>query len=243
MDLYTGIAAHYDEIFPLDPAVVRLVDGRVPEGEPRRLLDVGCATGSLAEALAPRFDEVHGLDLDAGLIAAGTARRGGVGQPNVRYHVRSMIGCAAAFSPQWFSGIACLGNTLAHLGGPDEAAVFLANARLLLRPGGVLLVQIVNYDRVMDRGVRELPTLETPSLRFERNYSLPDAAGHIRFAATLTDKLAKAVFSGTVSLFPFRAGQLAAQLAEAGFDRVHLMGGFDGSVWMPDSFLTVLAAS
>ena len=68
--LYAGSAAYYARgrlPYPEEMADV-LRDG-LALGGTGRLLDVGCGPGSVALLLAPLFDEVVGVDADAGMVA------------------------------------------------------------------------------------------------------------------------------------------------------------------------------
>jgi len=120
----------------------------------------------------------------------------------------------------------CLGNTLPHL--PDEASVrtFFRHAIQLLRPGGLLLVQVVNYDRVLDRGVWELPVLQAGTVQLHRDYQpLPD--GRLLFRTRL-----EAPEGSTASehpLLPIRSTELEAAARAAGWSEIHLLGDWEGA--------------
>ena len=59
------------------------------------------------------------------------------------------------------------------------------------------------------------------------------------FTATLLEP-GQPAQSASVELLPLRSERLAALARGAGFERVALAGGFDGSPHTPDSFLTIL---
>lgn len=65
--------SHNDHFHPW--IATRLPDRR------QRALDVGCGRGELLAVLAPRFEQVHGIDVDAAMCEAATARCAGL--PNV----------------------------------------------------------------------------------------------------------------------------------------------------------------
>jgi glycine/sarcosine N-methyltransferase len=69
-----------------------------------------------------------------------------------------------------FDALYCLGNTLVHLEGPEQIGIFLDAAFKLVKPDGVLILQILNYDHIVDDHINELPEIKTEKLRFSRWY-------------------------------------------------------------------------
>lgn len=107
----------------------QLVLGAVPDGA--RVLDVGCAGGHLAAALAARGCEVVGVELDA---TAARARglvviEGSIDDAAVRARL-----------PGDLDAVLCA-DVLEHLPRPEETLGFLAT---LLRPGGRAVVSLPN---------------------------------------------------------------------------------------------------
>lgn len=97
-----------------------------------RLLELGCGTGNVLEALAP-FGETVGMEVDETLRAA--ARRRGL---DVR---PGALPATFVVEPGW-ADVVLLLDVLEHL---DDEAATLETARALLRPGGVLLVTVPAY--------------------------------------------------------------------------------------------------
>lgn len=97
-----------------------------------RLLDLGCATGTLTLALAPSVAEAHGLDVSSRMIAIAEGK--GAGTPNVRFRVEPAGTLEAV--PDASYDCVCAFNLL-HLV-PDPAALIRAVHRVLV-PGGAFV--------------------------------------------------------------------------------------------------------
>lgn len=223
MDFYQSIAAHYDDIFPLDEAQVAFVGAAVP-GPPqkREVLDVGCGTGSLALALARDGYRVTGIDLDGTMVAL--AAKKGRGLPGLRYQQMDMRSLLGVFRPSSLDAILCFGNTLVHLTQGDTRS-FCVTSRELIKGRGRLLLQILNYDHILTARLPGLPVIENDRIRFERNYHYTEA-GSLIFRTALTVKATGALLENEVPLYPLRKNELEGLLKEAGFSEIRFYGSF-----------------
>ncbi len=219
-------------------------------------------------ASAPAI-EVDAIDLNSAMIQRAAARHSEPVQTGrLRFHTMDMLKIAQEFEPESFDAVACLGNTLVHQPGPLEIEQFLnASARLLRRgppgsraPGqpngpagsptlrGSLILQLLNYDYLLQERPKQLPLVETEHVRFEREYSYTTGAKtgskdiRVVFATRLQIKSTGEVYEDSLELYPLRRSELETLLESAGFGRVKFYGGFDGSPLEADSFPLVAVA-
>ena len=99
------------------------------------------------------------------------------------------------------------------------------------------MVQIVNYDRVLDQNVTALPTLRADGRTFVRAYRRE--GGILRFQTVLTYQDEK--YHGDVPLYPLRARTLEAMMRSAGFRQVVLFGDFDERPFDPRTSFALVA--
>lgn len=233
MELYRAIADAYDGIFPLDPDQVEFVAARITPGG--RALDAGCASGSLAYALAARGFRVTGIDLDQRLVAKAVRKarppeEGGEGAaargPLPEFRLMDMDLAGYEFEAASFDAVLCLGNTLPHLRGPGQIGHCLSGFRKLLRPGGVLIVQTVDFGKVAELGMGGLPAIETEALRFERRYPELEPGESFDFEARLWIKPAPDPIPGSARLYALGAAELEGLLERSGFPRRERFSGF-----------------
>lgn len=106
------------------------------EIRPRRLLDVGCATGGfLAEAANAGWDCV-GLEMSSAAAASARADFG------LEVHEGDLHSTAL---PTGAFGLVTMWHVLEHMIAPDAA---LTRARELLAPGGLLFIELPNWNSV-----------------------------------------------------------------------------------------------
>ena len=107
------------------------------------VLDAACGSGGHALALAEQGYRVAGTDASPAMIKL--ARVKAANADNVSFHVAELGDLAQHFSP--FDTALCLGNSLPHLLTEADLVRALADLGACLRPGGLLILHNLNYDR------------------------------------------------------------------------------------------------
>ena len=102
--------------------------------------------------------------------------------------------------------------------------------------------QIINYDRVLDKEIRSLPTIENDYIRFERLYDIDDSGDRIHFRTILTVKQTGQIINNVVELYPLRKNQVENFLSDVGFSDVRFHGNFEGEELEADSVLLGFSA-
>ncbi len=122
-------------------------------GTSGRVIDLGSGTGEHSRFLASKGFEVVGIDSSPAMLSkAGDTPL----PPNLTF-VEGDIADVERLTSGTFDGAICLGNTLPHLRDTTAMARFAAGLRRRLRPGAAFLLQVLNYDKVIDSGQRSLP--------------------------------------------------------------------------------------
>jgi len=240
--LYDVLAADYDRFVNWEerlayelPFLERSLEGHLPPEERKpRLLDVACGTGHHAIALARRGYEVLGADLSTAMVERARANAAAAGVP-ARFVVAG-FGHLAELG-ETFDGVLCLGNSLPHLLTAEALAQALADFAAVLRPGGLLLLQNRNFDRVWRQRERFMGPQsyqgEDGERLFVRFYDFHQQTltfNMIRLRRT-EDGWAQNVES--TELRPIFRDDLAAALRAAGFGSLGFYGGCDGSSFDP----------
>jgi len=229
MDFYSVLSAYYDELFTLKPATVNFVRSKcVKRG---KLLDVGCGTGLLSHALSAKFEQVDGVDLDCEMI-----RRAASGSSsNEHFDTLNMLELDSEYSAGRFDTITCLGNTVAHLSSIDDITKVLRSFFNLLSDGGIAIIQIVNFDRVIKHGEIALPFLQASTVEFRRTYKFDSTKSKVEFSSSISDKKSGESFDNCVELYPLLKNQLEGLLFSVGFKRVEIFGDYQCNAWNDES--------
>lgn len=240
MAFYSSISIAYDQLFPLNPAQAEFIDGCFAHSVAgKSIIDAGCGTGSLAIILARRSAKVFGFDSDSKMIDIAREK-----QPqalNLNFKVGDLVDELTNIEENKHDGIICFGNTLVHLASVDRIKEFIDHSARILKSGGKLMLQIVNYDRVLKDSVDLLPTLNTDNYEFIRKYNhRPD--GLIDFETVLSAKFTCEQTVNNVLLFPLQKEKLEEILTPY-FSEVMFYGDFKKSPLVGDSFHLVVEAT
>lgn len=241
MNFYESIVDFYEMIFPESPQKAEFVKSRFTEPEKLSLLDAGCATGKTAAALAESFKRVIGIDSDRQMI--DKARKlVGKQKSNLQFLSEDMLNISRKFDTDSFEGISCFGNTLVHLLSRETIFDFIQQCRKLLKPEGKLLIQIINYDRILDNNIPGLPTIENEHIRFVRRYNYSPENGLINFDTDLLVKSEGRTLRNSVPLYPLRKSELEKALRDAGFEQLKFCGNFKAQTYTPESLPLIAEA-
>lgn len=215
MSFYKSIAPFYDHIFPLNYDQVGFVLDLVKDVENASILDVGCGTGSLTLALSKVCKSITGIDVDDEMLALAENKKF---SENILFENCNMLAVSDKFERKAFNGIICFGNTLVHLNNNEEIEGFVKNCKLLLSEGGKLLIQIINYNRILDEGIASLPTIENDYVKFERHYDYLPEYNEIIFTTELLIKQTCTIVESKQQLYPLRQQELTDILKRNGFN-------------------------
>lgn len=244
---YDALAADYDRFVNWEgrlayemPFFDRLFAGQGVQ----RVLDAACGTGHHAIALARRGYQVTGADLSAAMIerARQNASREGVEVAFIVAGLGELVGLS-----QCFDAILCLGNSLPHLLTVSAVAAALDDFAAVLRPGGWLVLQNRNFDRVWARRERFMGlqayregSQEWLFVRFYDFHEETITFNMIRLRR-LEEGWAQDIES--TELRPIFHSDLAAALSTAGFEAVTYYGGYDGAAFDPDQSGDLIAVA
>ena len=244
MEFYTSIADYYDEIFPFKQVQKNFINSFDIQGYDSTLLDVGCGTGSLSLNLADSFGTVIAIDPDKEMLHLAKIKAMKFKADhrdqledlgNWVFVQKGMLDLSDEFVPDSFNTVLCFGNTLVHLSSKEEVSSFLDQASGILKPGGLLMVQIINYDRIIDQKLTGLPSLENENINFERNYRFDSDPAKVIFHTKLTVKKSGEEIENEISLLAIRPQQLTEMMKEVGFVDIQEFGNFKKDPFTKDS--------
>ena len=198
-----------------------------------RALDIGCGIGHTASILTKVSSNVIGIDGNYDMVSKAKNA-----YPSLTFKALDMRSIHE-LNLKPMDVVTCFGNTLVHIDNQDVKRV-LKQWYDLLEDQGQLLIQIINYDRIMQNQITSLPTINHEHVSMDRVYHHNQEV--IEFETILTDKQNNQVFTQSVTLYPLLKADLESYLHDAGFESCDFYGGFDGQSWTPSSYATIVVA-
>ncbi len=221
-----------------------LLERVLGEGPSRRILDLGSGPGDHARFLASRGFDVVGVDASESMLKMATEE---AVPENVRF-VQGDFRELPNLVDGTFGGAICLGNVLPHLTEVEDLRAIARGLGAKLERGGRLLVQIINYQRMVAQKERALPVNFRPDpdggpgeVVFLRVMTLPDGERRVRFFPTTLRLDADAeppftiITSKRVDLRAWSREDIVRSFGEAAIEESEALGGFDGALFDPET--------
>jgi SAM-dependent methyltransferase len=212
-----------------------------------QLLDLGCGSGEHTRFLAALGFAVTGVDASPSQLEAARAA-----DPGGRYLQASLTELGTVLETGQ-GGALCVGNTLPHLCEETEVRSFFSGLARVLLPRAPFLLQLLNYDRILDRAERTFPLVLRPGeaegentvfLRLMTHHGggrLTFTPAHLRYRPGSACPL-EVVAAHDVSLRGWRRTELEAILAGSGFAVDEVLGSMTGEAWSSTSSDLVMLA-
>ena len=241
MGFYADISAVYDDLFPVSAAQLSLLNSLHEETGSGSVVDCGCGSGAQLLPFAVSGAECLGFDPDPSLVAI--AREKLAAWPNARIEEGGFADLPR-LAARAHDILLCLGNSLVHVSS-EQAGRFLADSARVLSPQGRMLLQILNYERLLRDGVEELPPIRSSdgSVELRRHYKWEDRR-KVLFRTTLKFSAVEGlrVACNEVPLYPIYPEELEKMMKTAGFEDIRFFGDFSRSVFCADSEAIVCLA-
>ncbi len=239
MRFYDEIANYYDDIFIPNENQVHFLKTVI--GPPsKEVLDIACGTGGYALILSQYGYSVLGIDLDKKMIEKAKQKALNIKQ-NIEFHVENMLNFKINNT---FDTIYCIGNSLVHLKTFNDIKHFFKHIKRRLKPLGKIVIQIINYDRILKYGIDQLPTIynEQKKLKFTRHYHYHKEKHKISFHTVLS--VNNKTITNSIDLLPITSIELEDILRNEGYKEIKMYGDFLFAKYQKDySYALILTAS
>ena len=234
--MYDLIAENYSSIFPLEGEKLSFI-GSYCNRKDMRILDIGCATGDLANELARQGFAVTGIDLNSKMIGIAKEK---ARDKNIRadFKVQNMM---ELDSDEKYDLVLCLGNTLPHITTWKELNGFIGLLYKVLKKDGYFIFQILNYDKVLKDKEINFSRIEGEEYTLEREYPEIGENG-IVFKIKYYDKITHEEYSDSTKLLPIEKNKILECLSQNGFKDAECFSDYKKTKCSSDDFYNVYAA-
>jgi SAM-dependent methyltransferase len=205
------------------------------------VIDVGAGSAKHSIAFAQWGLSVDAVDPDDSMLAQAEVNAAAAAQSIAEAGgelrlVRAGFGELAARGLGPADALVCTGNALPHVAGLAGLRAALADFLAVLRPGGVLVLHLLNHAKLLRTRPRSIPPIvreEPDGTRvFLRVIDYPQGDEFLDFDFVTLTRDSCGVWDVTSRRSPHTAlpvELLRAELAAAGFERIEAFGSHDGT--------------
>ncbi|NHI94562.1 MAG: class I SAM-dependent methyltransferase [Candidatus Lokiarchaeota archaeon] len=231
-NFYDTIASKYDWLFSdwnkIKNQEMDLLLPFLREKEVKSILDCACGTGMQSIGLLEHGFKVLASDISKKMIdqAIDNAKNRGLVLNTIQADFREL---KSKISTQ-FDAIICMGNSLSHLLTNQDLKLALKNMRDLLNKNGFIIIEIRNFDRLLEKKNRFIPLKINDQIgnQFVTIFYVLDFLEHIcRFNVIyiLQDIQSKdyKIDVNSVDYNPIKSKEFISLLEQAGFFKIKLI--------------------
>lgn len=219
MDFYDDLADQYNEMTDLDSRAenIRGFIKRIKERyQPKSALDVACGTGMHAVVMSQMDIHAVGADLSPAMLEKAKEL---AHEKDVQIQwINTPMQDLPAHLDEKFDLILCLGNSIPHLLTPDDLSTTISGCAQLLNPKGALLIQLLNYHKILKAKERIVAITRSGDTEYIRFYDfLPEL---IQFNLLTINSQNQHKLTST-PLFPYTAATLTNSLRQHNFATIN----------------------
>ncbi|MCY6370732.1 class I SAM-dependent methyltransferase [Clostridium ganghwense] len=241
MNFYKELSKVYDIVFPKNKNTVKFLSEDLRKNS--KIIDLACGTGIYSIALGELGHEVTGIDLDEKMIEKAKYKKGDLNIDFIRY---DMTKIKDKFEESKYNRIFCIGNSLVHLNTKEEIKSLINDMYGLLNSNGSIVIQTINYDRILKNNIKSLPTIdrEAEGVKFIRKYNYSKMEELIYFETELliSKEEREEKYTNSRALLPMKSNEIISMIKEAGFSEINVYGSFLKEQFKNDSYALVIKA-
>ena len=228
MCFYNQIADSYDEMTNLDSRmdnIRRFIDRIKARYELSSAVDVACGIGRHAVVMSQMGIRAVGADMSAAMLqkAQAFAKQAGVQTQWINCPMQEL----SQHIKEKFDIVLCLGNSLPHILSQDDLDKTISGFAQILRPGGILLIQLLNYHRILKDKKRIVAVTRNNNNEYIRFYDfLRDLLQFNLLRIKWEGTKSKHTLSSTI-LFPYAFDILQRVLQEHKFSTINIYSDLD----------------
>ena len=221
-EFFNQLAINYDLMIPFAEAVekkMKVLEKIIPPGI-KFAADLGCGTGTDSIALAKLSIKVNAFDPSLEMVNSAR-KNANTANKIVSFYNHSISEIPLDFNSK-FNIVISFGNTFANVHN-DELAASLERCFDLLRKGGTLFIQVLNYHKILSEGKRIVNITGSGADLFVRFYDFEK--DHIVFNLLKVNKSKLSDHSLiSTEVFPHLKNDFEASLAGMDFKTIEFYG-------------------
>ncbi len=238
MDYLQNIIEYYDELYPISESQKQLYFELISDKMPAHILRIGCQSGLFEHQLARAGHDVTGIDTSKEMLESANRRRR---LPNtaIRFFQMSTIEMTRFLGKGFYDVISCLNDKLLFIRDRTLMRKFFYDCKLLLAPGGTVILQIPYFEQVPDADTISLPVRENIRVRLVSELTNKDGIWYMQQTLDHGGNRQVMVLRDA-EVLPVTITDIKEFAREVGFQHIEMYADFAKSPLTPDSSSVVV---
>jgi len=233
---YDSVSEFYDDMTTFRDRFIKeqeILKRLVSQYSLKNVLDAACGTGLHSIALSKLGVSVTGIDLSPKMIEQAKKNAHAM-QATVDFQVLP-LNDAHTLESNKYDGILFLGNSLPHILNKDELFQMLNSFASVLKANGSLIIQLLNYTRILTEKKRIVSVKKHGSALYIRFYDFLD--NNVRFNLMTVEQDDYPVRHSLYStlLKPYQVEEITESLDSCGFRKIKLYGSMNFQPFDPQT--------
>jgi SAM-dependent methyltransferase len=215
---YDDLADYYDEMIRFEERLVgerQIIKTWSEKYRYKKVLDAGCGSGLHAIVLKKLGIDVIGTDISQKMIEKARINAQRLKQ-SIEFRELG-FDQLDRFLPTQFDAVFILGNSLPHITSPIELADTLDTIRSILRERGLLIIQMLNYDRILKNRERIVSINRHHDREFIRFYDFSKPLLRFNVLSIVWEEDKPTHSLSSTELYPYTYNKLQKKLESQGF--------------------------
>lgn len=217
-----AIAGSYDRFLTRKSLLPKGLLELIKSSKAREIVEFGAGTGTVAVGLSLEGFDVTGVDFSPEMLKKARQKAKSHGA-DTRFINGNIVRVDLR---RQFDLLICLGNTLPIIDSLRDARALFKNCANHLKPGGTIVIQILNYDRILKTRPRTFGVEILEDIIRIKQYRYGKTL--IDFVVSLLDitKIPPKITVSRNKIKPWTRKELTGELLEAGFRKIKAHGDY-----------------
>ena len=217
-----AIAASYDKFITRKSLLPKGLLDLIKSTTAREIVEFGAGTGTVAVGLSLRGYDVTGVDFSPEMLKEARRKAKSHGA-DTRFINGNIVKVDLR---RRFDLLICLGNTLPIIDNLKDARTLFKNCADHLKPGGTIIIQILNYDRILKTRPKPFGVEILDDVIRIKQYRYGKTL--LDFVVSLIDitKIPPKIIVSHNKIRPWTKKELTGKLQKAGFLKIKAFGDY-----------------
>ena len=227
MELIQNVIEYYDELYPVTDVQKKFYADLMKQYTiPVKFLRIGCGTGYFEHLLAREGHDVTGLETSKEMLESANLKRRNQ-LMSIRFFLMSSIDMTRFLGKGFYNIISCLNDRVAFIHDRTLMRKFFFDCKELLAPGGLVVLQLSNYNMYNKKPMSKLPTRESIRAKlYTEIWTKDDDSKYLsQEVETGTGKVLPVI--DKADIYPLQKEEIISFSKEAGFTEATFYSDFE----------------